>query len=64
MARRRGQRQWRQASSAREAIRQATLLAAGKQPPWLTQAAAQDERELSSTDGLEASEVGEGGDAA
>jgi hypothetical protein len=63
MARRSGQRQWRQATSAREAIRQATLLAAGKQPPWLAQAAARAERELSSTDGLETSEAQEGGDA-
>jgi hypothetical protein len=63
MARRSGQRQWRQATSAREAIRQATLLAAGKQSAWLAQAAARAERELSSTE-VEASEAGEGGDAA
>jgi hypothetical protein len=60
MARRSGQRQWRQATSAREAIRQATLLAAGK----LAQAAAQAERELTSTHDLETSEAEEGGDAA
>jgi hypothetical protein len=35
IARRRGQVQWRQATSAREAIHRATLLAAGKQPAWL-----------------------------
>jgi hypothetical protein len=63
MARRSGQRQWRQASSGREAIRQATLLAAGKQPAWLAQAAAQAERELSGADDLAASEAEEGGDA-
>ena len=51
-------------SSAREAIRQATLLAAGKQPAWLAQAAAQGERELSSADGVEVSQAEEGGDAA
>ena len=64
MARRSGQRQWREATSAREAIRQATLLAAGKQPAWLAQAAAQAERELSSADGVEVSQAEEGGDAA
>jgi hypothetical protein len=64
MARRSGQRQWRQATSAREAIRQATLLAAGKQSAWLPPAAAQAERELRSVDEVEASEVEEGGDAA
>ena len=64
MARRSGQRQWRQATSAREAIRQATLLAADKQPAWLAQAAAQAERELSNTDDLVTSEAEGGGDAA
>jgi hypothetical protein len=39
LARRRGQRDWRQGTTAREAIRQATLLPAGKQPAWLLEAA-------------------------
>jgi hypothetical protein len=47
VARRRGQRDWQQAASAREAIRRATLLAPGKQPGWLTDAVAEVERELS-----------------
>lgn len=46
IARRRGQMEWRQATSAREAIRQATLVAAGKHPAWLVQAAARAGREL------------------
>jgi hypothetical protein len=53
IARRRGQTQWRQGRTAREAIRQATLLAAGKQPAWLAEAAARAERELSRPRGLE-----------
>ena len=44
VARRRGQRDWKQASTAREAIRQATLLPAGKQPGWLTAAVDEAER--------------------
>jgi hypothetical protein len=40
LARRVGQRDWRQGSTAREAIRQAVLLAAGKQPKCLLDAAA------------------------
>jgi hypothetical protein len=47
VARRAGQRDWKQASRAREAIRQATLLPPGKQPGWLTAAAAGAERGLS-----------------
>jgi hypothetical protein len=39
LARRIGQRDWRQGSTAREAIRQAVLLALGKQPKWLLEAA-------------------------
>jgi hypothetical protein len=46
VARRRGQKDWRWASTAREAIRQATLLAAGKKPAWLTEAAAAAERQI------------------
>jgi hypothetical protein len=39
LARRHGQRDWRQGTTAREAIRQATLLPAGKAPSWLLEAA-------------------------
>ena len=46
LARRGGQRNWKQGSPAREAIRQATLLAPGKQPGWLTAAVADAERGL------------------
>ena len=35
LARRGGQRDWKQGTTAREAIRQATLLPPGKQPGWL-----------------------------
>jgi hypothetical protein len=41
------QRDWKQGTTAREAIRQATLLAPGKQPGWLTAAVAEAERGLS-----------------
>jgi hypothetical protein len=41
------QRDWKQGTTAREAIRQATLLPPRKQPGWLTAAIAQAERELS-----------------
>jgi hypothetical protein len=51
LARRRGQRDWKQGTTAREAIRQATLLPPGKQPGWLAAAVAaavaDAERELS-----------------
>jgi hypothetical protein len=46
LARRRGQSDWRQAGTAREAIRQATLVSTGKQPGWLTAAVADAERGL------------------
>jgi hypothetical protein len=46
LARRVGQRDWRQGSTAREAIRQAVLLAPGKQPTWLLDAAARAGTEL------------------
>jgi hypothetical protein len=46
LARRGGQRDWKQGSTAREAIRQAALLAPGKQPGWLTAAVAEVERGL------------------
>jgi hypothetical protein len=41
------QRDWKQGSTAREAIRQATLLPPGKQPGWLTAAVEEPERGLS-----------------
>jgi hypothetical protein len=47
LARRRGQRDWKQGSTAREAIRRATLLAPDKQPGWLTAAVEEAERGLS-----------------
>jgi len=40
-------RLWKEASTAREAIRKATLLAPGKQPGWLTAAVEEAERGLS-----------------
>jgi hypothetical protein len=47
LARRSAQRDWRQGQTAREAIRQATLLPPGKQPGWLTAAVDEAERGLS-----------------
>jgi hypothetical protein len=47
VARRAGQRNWKQGSTAREAIRQATLLAPGKQPGWLIAAVEEAERAVS-----------------
>ncbi len=41
LARRHGQRDWKQAPTAREAIRRATLTAPRQQPGWLLDAAAQ-----------------------
>jgi hypothetical protein len=49
LARRTGQRDWRQGSTARDAIRQAVLLAPGKQPKWLVDAAARTSAELEDT---------------
>lgn len=46
LARRRGSVDWQEASTAREAIRRATLLPAGKSPAWLNEAAAEAERQL------------------
>jgi hypothetical protein len=45
-ARRAGQVDGRHGATAREAIRQATLVRAGKPPPWLLQAAAAAEQQL------------------
>jgi hypothetical protein len=47
LARRGGQRDWKQGSTARGAIRQATLLPPGKQPGRLTAAVEEAERGLS-----------------
>jgi hypothetical protein len=47
LARRAGQRDWKQGTTAREAIRQATLLPPGKQPGWLNAAGDETERGLS-----------------
>jgi hypothetical protein len=46
LARRRGLRDWRQGATAGEAIRQATLLPAGKRPAWLLEAATRATQEL------------------
>jgi hypothetical protein len=46
LARRAGRRDWRQGTTAREAIRQAALLPPGKQPKWLLDAAALASAEL------------------
>jgi hypothetical protein len=50
LARRRGTSGWSEASTAREAIRRAILLAPGKLPAWLIEAAAEAERELSAAE--------------
>jgi hypothetical protein len=63
VARRQGQRDWRQGTTARKAIRQATLLAPGKQPPWLIAAVAETERELNTQPAEEPQASGEGEDA-
>jgi hypothetical protein len=46
IARRRGQSDWRQASTAREAIRRATLIAPRKPPRWLAEATGSAERQI------------------
>jgi hypothetical protein len=46
LARRGGQCDWKQGTTAREALRRATLLPPGKQPGWLTAAVAEAERGL------------------
>jgi len=46
LARRVGRRDWRQASTGRAAIRQAVVLAPGKQPKWLLDAAYRASAEL------------------
>jgi hypothetical protein len=48
LARRAGQRDWRQGTTARDAIRQAALLPPGKQRAWLREAAAYATTELES----------------
>jgi hypothetical protein len=49
LARRKGTGKWSEASTVREAIRRALLLAPRQLPAWLTDAAADAERRLSST---------------
>src|ERR1035441_7718835 len=51
VARRAGQRDWKQGSTAREAIRRAALLAAGKPPGWLSAAVAEAELGVSAQSG-------------
>ena len=46
LARRKGNADWCEASTAREAIRRATLLPPRKPPPWLGEAAADAERQI------------------
>lgn len=46
LARRARTQDWRDASTIREAVRKALLLPAGKQPGWLTEVAADLERQL------------------
>jgi hypothetical protein len=46
LARRSGQTDWCQATTAREAIRKATLLPSRKPPAWLREAAASAETQL------------------
>jgi hypothetical protein len=48
LARRAGQRDWRQGTTAREAILRAALLPPGKQPPWLREAEVHATNELKS----------------
>ena len=62
VARRQGQSDWTEATTAREAIRRAILLPPRKPPPWLSKAAADAEgqiRDASSTDSVEAAPEGE-----
>lgn len=49
LARRKGQREFRDGTTAAEAIRKAALLKAGKPPAWLTTAAAEAEAQIAST---------------
>lgn len=46
LARRKGQRDWRDGSTAADAIRRAILLPASKTPSWLLDAATDAERQL------------------
>ena len=46
LARRKGNADWCEASTAREAIREATLLPPRRPPPWLGEAAADAERQI------------------
>ena len=63
VARRRGQLDWRQSPSAREAIGQALLLAAGKHPAWLLEVAERAQRELGSRRAAEDAQDRGGADA-
>ena len=46
LARRKGNADWYEASTTREAIRRATLLAPRRPPKWLGEAAAEAERQI------------------
>jgi hypothetical protein len=60
LARRVGQRDWRQGSTAEEAIRKAILLQPGKQPGWLIDAAGEAERAVdAAAEVLDAEQTGD-----
>lgn len=56
VARRRGRGDWCEASTAREAIRKATLLPPGKPPGWLQAATSEAERQIIDAAGEPASQ--------
>jgi hypothetical protein len=56
IARRKGRSDWSEASTAREAIRMATLLPPRKPPAWLLKAAVEAERKIMDPTDAEASD--------
>jgi hypothetical protein len=58
LARRKGSGPWSEATTAREAIRKATLLSPSKAPSWLDEAAAAAERQITGT-GVESASTAE-----
>lgn len=58
LAHRRGSGGWSEASTAREAIRRAMLLPPRKLPAWLSEAAAEAEREITAVDTEDAAATG------
>lgn len=61
LAHRRGSGRWTEASTAREAIRRATLLPPGKLPAWLNEAAAEAERKITAVENEDATPNGSSG---